>query len=519
METIDRSRQLFLPFDSPDSLLEPKEIFDRASERLLKRLPEDSRLERKPARVQDQLLGEYFSMWANTEPNGGLIVVGMNDDGSIEGCESFSERVNKLERAGDVYCPDARYEVKKVPVNNTKGERDFLLLFHVYYKNDRVVRNVKREAFIRRGETKKKLSNEEIRELEIDRGQLDLEQEPSALPFPADYDLVLLRSFAEAFRVSRDLTTDRTLEEILCMRHLGKKEKGGFRPNNACSLLFANDPRQIFPGCRIRIQRFDGNVEGSGERYNLVKEFWIEGPVPTILSDVESIVTGQLREFSRLGPDGKFYTAPEYPREAWYEAVVNACVHRSYGLRNMHVQVKIFDDRMEVLSPGGFPPLVTPENIFETQHSRNPRLMDALYYLDIVKIANEGTRRMRDTMSIAGLPLPEFSETRSNHSSVKVVLRNNIEQRKVWLDSDASAIVGTVVFGQLSQDEKRVVNWVAEHGEINVSQAQRHIAAKTWHSAKKLLMRLEKIGILEYHHRSDIERDPKAKFVLRSISD
>ena len=51
-------------------------------------------------------------------------------------------------------------------------------------------------------------------------------------------------------------------------------------------------------------------------------------------------------------------------KKAWYEALVNACVHRSYNLKNMNIFIRMFDDRLEIESPGGFPPLVTPENIF-----------------------------------------------------------------------------------------------------------------------------------------------------------
>ena len=71
------------------------------------------------------------------------------------------------------------------------------------------------------------------------------------------------------------------------------------------------------------------------------------------------MIGSQLREFTRLESDGKFYTASEYPQDAWYEAVVTACVHRSYNLKNMNIFVKMFDDRLVVESPGGFPPLVT----------------------------------------------------------------------------------------------------------------------------------------------------------------
>ena len=236
--------------------------------------------------------------------------------------------------------------------------------------------------------------------------------------------------------------------------------------------------------------------------------------------DISELLSSQLREFSKLGEDGKFYTAPEYPLEAWYEAIVNACVHRSYGLKNMNIFVKMFDDRLVIESPGGFPPFVTPENIYTSHHPRNPQLMRAMFYLDFVKCANEGTRRMRDTMQPMKLPLPRFEqkEVAAGYNSVRVTLRNNRKQRKEWVDSDVSRFITPELAKRLTQDETRVLNFVVEHGSINVSECQRllpHI--KTWHTVKKLLVQLAESKILNYEHRKDIERDPDACFKLSSL--
>ena len=61
------------------ALLTVEEIYERASTSLFQKLREDRRIERKPAGIHSNHLGEYFSMWANTAPNGGLVVVGMED--------------------------------------------------------------------------------------------------------------------------------------------------------------------------------------------------------------------------------------------------------------------------------------------------------------------------------------------------------------------------------------------------------------------------------------------------------
>jgi ATP-dependent DNA helicase RecG len=100
-------------------------------------------------------------MWANTAPDGGLIVIGMEDKGPVSGCMSIGiARLNEIERAGEVYSPDARYDSKRIAATRTDGSQDFLLLIRVYYRPDRLVRNINGEAFTRLGDSKKKLTPE-----------------------------------------------------------------------------------------------------------------------------------------------------------------------------------------------------------------------------------------------------------------------------------------------------------------------------------------------------------------------
>ena len=511
-----RDDQLNLPFERPAVLLSPDEIYERLDEKLVNELREDRRLEFKSVRIAPRALGEYFSMWANSSPEGGILIIGTEDDGTISGCRSASQnQLNKIEKAGSIYCPDARYRIRRLDVHRADGEEDFLILIRVSYREDRVVLTVSGEGFIRVADDKKKLSEESIRELRISKREIDLEQEPSNLDYPADYDLSLVQQFSGRVREARKLSGQLTTAEILEVRRLGRIENGEFVPNRACTLLFSKDPLTEFPGCKLRFLRFDGEQEGTGERFNAIKDFWVEGPVPRILEEAEGVIESQLREFSRLGPDGKFYTAAEYPKLAWYEAIVNACVHRSYGLKNMAVFVKMFDDRLVIESPGAFPPLVTPDNIYDMHQPRNPHLMDAMFYLDFVKCAHEGTRRMRDTMAEMKLPHPEFEQIERTYPLVRVTLRNNAKQRKVWIDSDISAVVGDSILRELNEQERRAVNFIAEHGSINVSQLMR-LTQKTWHFNRKILDGLVEKSILRRMKSDELDRDPKAKYVLKN---
>lgn len=179
----------------------------------------------------------------------------------------------------------------------------------------------------------------------------------------------------------------------------------------------------------------------------------------------------------------------------------------------MTIFVKMFDDRFVVESPGGFPPPVDENNIYEFHNPRNPHLMEALFYFGFVKCAHEGTRRMRDLMRDSELPPPEFSQKEVGHHQVHVTLRNNFEARKTFVDASAAKVLGEALFSKLEPREKMVVNYVAENGVVNVSDANRVLQCD-WRTARNVLDRLTEKGVLE-RVSSGRDRDPKAHYRLR----
>jgi ATP-dependent DNA helicase RecG len=157
--------QLLLEFEAVEkqiALLTPDEIFANASMELLSKLREDPRLEWKPAGYHRDPLATYFSMWANTAPEGGIIAIGVANDGSFAGCSGITqEQLNGHEKAGRELCPDARYDTKRIACLRTSDQQlDFLLLIRVYYRDDKVVETNKGEAHIRRGDSCDRLSEE-----------------------------------------------------------------------------------------------------------------------------------------------------------------------------------------------------------------------------------------------------------------------------------------------------------------------------------------------------------------------
>ncbi|WP_051437610.1 ATP-binding protein [Eubacterium xylanophilum] len=106
--------------------------------------------------------------------------------------------------------------------------------------------------------------------------------------------------------------------------------------------------------------------------------------------------------------DGIFVNEEEYSEFVRTEIVVNAVTHRDYGIKGTDIQIKMFDDRIEVDSPGTFAGMVKKENIRYTHFSRNPKIAAFLKDYGYVKEYGEGVDRMCKELESIGLPDPVF---------------------------------------------------------------------------------------------------------------
>lgn len=505
-ETLDRL--------SVRELWTPDEIYERASDDLLAKFYEDERLERKPAGMHAEPLATWVCMWANTPPAGGIIVLGIEDDGTLTGCTVKAEALVDIERRIRAeLVPDAELSTKRVLVTLPSGKPDFVIFCRVQYRHDRVVETNKGEAYIRRCNSRHLLTPEEVQELKIERGQLSFELEPCGLPWPDGFNASAIRAFIAGVRKLKRIDTELSQEQILINHRLGRIVKGQFTPNNSCGLLFANDPREIVPGCMIRFQRIEGSDAIPGRERNVVKDVQIAGTVPTMIAEADELLDTHLRVYSRFADDGKFYTAPEYPYDAWHEGIVNACAHRSYSLKGANIWIRMYDDRLVIESPGGFPPFITEENINEGYHyRRNWWLMDAMQYLEFVKCEGEGIKRMRSAMKAMSLPEPHYEQKQIGDAVVRVTLRNNQNLREKWVDADLSELIGKDMAASLTPLQIRILNFAVEHGKINTTEAMQFMARPRWHAADRELKKLVKKGLLRYFTR--YKRDSAAHYVL-----
>lgn len=497
-----------------EALFKPDQIYESDDPYLFVRLTEDTRFDRKSGSTDFKNLAKYLSAFGNgPSVDGGVLAIGIEKDGAISGCNHLSQgQLSAVESVGHSFCPDGRAVTRRLKVTNAKGKADFIVLARISYIDDKVVQLADGTAWERLGDECRKLSEEKKQEKRIDKGERSFEQEPSGLLYPEDFDRSKIAKFCGLLKRNVESTEDHTDEEILLSAHLARRRGETIVCNNACTLLFAEDPQSVFPGSYVHFLRYDGNEARSGKDYNVIKDRLISGTIIDIIKETAALIDNNLREFTDFR-DGKFATVPEYPRDAWYEMLVNAVVHRSYHIKSAPIFVRMFDDRLEIESPGGFMPQITAENIVGTHRPRNLFLMLALREYGEVRCISEGTRRMTAEMQNAKLPPPEFKQERAGSLSVICTLRNNVADRSNSLDSEAYKKLGEAIAFGLNPEERKIINYVMQHGKMNVSDALRIIKTTRWHTASKVMEGLVARGALD-KHGSGKTRDPHSYYSL-----
>jgi len=142
----------------------------------------------------------------------------------------------------------------------------------------------------------------------------------------------------------------------------------------------------------------------------VTKRIRVEAPLVVLIQKAREAIQPFIRERQQLH-DLFFTEKSEYPTYVWQEAIVNAVAHRDYSLQGAPIEVWMYDDRMEIRSPGLPPAPVTIEalNRRERVHfSRNPLLVRTLTDLQYMRDLGEGIPRMFDEMDRAGCYPPKF---------------------------------------------------------------------------------------------------------------
>ncbi|MCL4506810.1 MAG: transcriptional regulator [Chloroflexi bacterium] len=196
-----------------------------------------------------------------------------------------------------------------------------------------------------------------------------------------------------------------TVEDLLLRRGCVIRQGKRLRPTYAGLLLFGKQPQRWVRGAEVLAVRFSG-----GNMDDVFVRQTISNTLPEQIRRAELFVNENVTPQSRIAGWQRTEQAP-YPPGVLREAVVNAIAHRDYRATGGQIHILIFNDRVEVRSPGRLPGHVTLKNLMNERYSRNEAIVQVLADMGFIERLGYGIDRMVRTMKDRGHQPPKFEET------------------------------------------------------------------------------------------------------------
>lgn len=343
---------------------------------------ENSGVEFKRDELQNHQFAKELVAFSNFE--GGMIMLGVDDDGRV-----FGLTRERLEEWVMTTCRD-KIRPGIIPFFETIRDltpgKDVAVVrvprgvdVHSQWHNNR------HTYYIRVGTQSREPTPEELSRLFQQRGTFRAELRPISGATLVDLDRRRLKDYFGRIR-QQDVPEDdddvgwqTLLVNTEIMVEAGVTLSG--------MLLFGKTPNRFLPQAGIDAAAFPGTEKDYAARERAV----LRGPMTPLLNDSDELIEAGLVEqaLSFVGRNtsvtavlengARRVEKPTYPREAIREAIVNALIHRDYLFSNTDIELAIYQDRLEIISPGKLPNGITPDRMRAgTRAARNQLLKDVM---------------------------------------------------------------------------------------------------------------------------------------------
>ena len=368
-----------------------------------------------PTSIREAICAFANDLPGRQEP--GFVFVGVSDDRRITGTDVTDQLLRQLadmKHDGNTVPPPS-LSVQKRTLNN----KDVAVI--AVQPSDSPPVRFRGVIYIRTGSRRGIASAQDERILNERRrfGDRPFDIQPIPIADLTDLNLTQFENeyLTSAFADEVIEANDRTLQQQLAATKLIASADD---PNATVLgiLAIGKNPQDFLPGAYVQFLRIEGSDLGD----HIVDEEEIRGSIPEVLRRL----TEKLAAHNRIAVDiltGYTERRTElYPLEALHQFTRNAVMHRTYETTHAPIHVYWFDDRIEILSPGGPFGVVTADRFGEPGlvDYRNPNLADAMKTLGFVQRFGVGIPTARRKLIKAGYPEPEFQATESH---VRVTVR------------------------------------------------------------------------------------------------
>ena len=350
---------------------------------------------------------------------GGLLIVGVSDSGEVCGVADICQLNQWISNA----CSQKIEPPVSIMTENLRVDGKLVVIISIPLGTDKPYAVNKTEFWVKVGADKRRATREELRRLMQASSTLYADEMPLTHTSWDELDLLRFRDFyKQQYNQEIDQLnafTERSLSNLKLLKS-GHLTLAGL-------LLFGKEPQRIRPQFMVKAVAFIGNrLDGT--------EYLDSEDIGSTLAEQFKGTMGFLKRNLRKQQNGQnfnFSGILEIPEIALEEAVVNAVVHRDY-LISSSVRVFIFDNRVEIISPGKLPNTATVESIRAgIQIVRNPVLISFVPKLGIpYRGLGSGVPRMIEECRKVNLPEPQFIEDKAAETFTVVFDRQPSAHKK-----------------------------------------------------------------------------------------
>ncbi len=339
--------------------------------------------------------------FANTD--GGQLIFGVTDDGQIVGVPDPDRLMQRVDQIAYQNC-EPPITVLQETVRTGRGT---VVVVHIPKGDQRPYRTNRGDFFIRTSSGRRRASRQELLRLFQSVESLYYDETLVLRADLADLDLDHFKRFFARAYPDQALSEENLLPVLQNMKLVGQHQHR-WVPTVASLLCFGKDPQRFLPGAEIRAARLPGTTLAAepGDAKS------IGGNLFDMLEDAMRFLHIHLPVVHRIrGLEPERH--PMIPDEALRELLVNALVHRDYTI-TAPVRVLLFDDRLEIRTPGQLPNTVTVEAILlgAAHVLRNPTIYLMFYRAGLVTHLGSGVLRAKQALERSGKRLQmQQSET------------------------------------------------------------------------------------------------------------
>lgn len=412
------------------------------------------------------------SIVAFSNADGGLIFVGVRDDGTVVGRELNQGTLDAIIQAFRETRDPGRYAIREITVDGRP-----IVMVTVEARIHGFAQTSAGRVLARRGTQKAPLFGDELRRLLSERSLARFEEHDSTVTM-SQVAHANIRRLASIFRWPDDASINDRLRE----RGLLRQDSDRLTIAGAAYLL--DDPTSTLGKAYIEILRFP---RASGDYDRRIE---VRGPLDVQVADATRQISDELgSELVVLGLQR--HEIPRLPVVVLREAIANAVAHRSYEASGTAVRVEIRPDEVVITSPGGLPEPVTEQNIREAQAARNMHMISVLRRAGLAEDAGRGINVMLDSMRSELLDAPRFRDL-GHAVEVSLPVRSTVTvAERAWVrEIEARGLI---------QPIDRLILVHAARGERLTNSRVRELVGLDSADARQALGRLRDAQLLEQH--------------------